>query len=133
MQGYVRAVGAQGVFVTLGRGVDARIRLSNLSDTFVEDPAAAFVPGQLVQGTVLSLDPARWVSAAWTSACTCCTSPVRNAGAPLAGSSERIVQGMRISLDLAGWLPALGVELVQPMQAAILSLDPARWGVRPFM
>ena len=59
MQGYVRAVGPQGVFVTLGRGLDARIRLSNLSDTLVDKPEAAFVPGQLVQGTILSLDPAR--------------------------------------------------------------------------
>ena len=62
VQGYVRAVGPQGVFVTLGRAVDARIRLSNLADTYVEDPAAAFVPGQLVRGTILSIDPARLVS-----------------------------------------------------------------------
>jgi hypothetical protein len=33
---------AQGCFVALGRGVDARVLLSNLSDTFVPAPAAAF-------------------------------------------------------------------------------------------
>jgi hypothetical protein len=32
----------QGCFVSLGRGVDARVLLSNLSDTFVPAPAAAF-------------------------------------------------------------------------------------------
>jgi rRNA biogenesis protein RRP5 len=40
--GYVRNCSQKGCFVSLGRGVDARVLLSNLSDTFVPAPAAAY-------------------------------------------------------------------------------------------
>lgn len=42
--GFVKATSKKGCFVTLGAGVDARVLLSNLSDTFVADPAKAFPP-----------------------------------------------------------------------------------------
>lgn len=42
--GFVKATSKKGCFVTLGSGVDARVLLSNLSDTFVTDPAKAFPP-----------------------------------------------------------------------------------------
>jgi hypothetical protein len=40
--GYVRNCSQKGCFVSLGRSVDARVLLSNLSDTFVPAPAAAY-------------------------------------------------------------------------------------------
>jgi len=54
--GYVRQCSPKGCFVALGRGLDARVLLSNLSDTFVPAPAAAFPPGALVRGRVLAVD-----------------------------------------------------------------------------
>jgi rRNA biogenesis protein RRP5 len=57
--GYVRDVGRQGAFVEIGRDLVARVRLSNLSQGFVEDPVAAFPVGQLVRGRVLSIAPGR--------------------------------------------------------------------------
>ena len=44
-----------GVFVTIGRGIDARVKLGQLSSTFVEDPAVAFPIGKLVKGRVISV------------------------------------------------------------------------------
>jgi rRNA biogenesis protein RRP5 len=56
--GFVRHVSPKGCFVSLGRGLDARVLLSNLSDTFVPAPAAAFPAGALVRGRVLAVDAA---------------------------------------------------------------------------
>ena len=56
--GYVRQCSPKGCFVALGRGLDARVLLSNLSDSFVPAPAAAFPPGALVRGRVLAVDAA---------------------------------------------------------------------------
>ena len=52
--GYVRHVSSKGLFVTLDRGRDARVKLSNMSDGFLEDPAAAFPEGALVRGRVIA-------------------------------------------------------------------------------
>ena len=60
MRGYVRAAGPQGVFLALGRDVSARVRLSNLADSFVDSPDKDFPVGKLVQGWVLRIDPARY-------------------------------------------------------------------------
>lgn len=46
--GFVKATSKKGCFVTLGEGVDARVLLSNLSDTFVADPAKAFPPARTI-------------------------------------------------------------------------------------
>ena len=55
VSGYVKSSGKIGVFVTLSRNIDARIKLRQLSDSFVEDPSSAFPPGTLISGTVLSV------------------------------------------------------------------------------
>jgi predicted RNA-binding protein with RPS1 domain len=55
VSGYVRGTSKYGVFVALAPGVDARVKMSNLADSFVEDAAAKFVPGQLIKGHVVSL------------------------------------------------------------------------------
>ncbi len=54
VRGYVRSVSPAGVFVCLSDSITARVRLSNLADTFVEDPKADFPEGRLVQGKVIS-------------------------------------------------------------------------------
>uniref|UniRef100_A0A383V4G5 S1 motif domain-containing protein n=1 Tax=Tetradesmus obliquus TaxID=3088 RepID=A0A383V4G5_TETOB len=56
VQGYVRSVSTKGLFVTLDRIRDARVKLSQLSDGFVEDPAAAFPVGSRVEGRVVSVE-----------------------------------------------------------------------------
>ena len=53
--GYVRGVSAKGLFVSLDRQQVARVKLSQMSDGFVEDPAAAFPPGTRVEGRVMSV------------------------------------------------------------------------------
>lgn len=63
MQGYVKNVSAVGVFVTLSSSVEARVKLGQLSDTFVEDPKAAFPVGQLVSGRILNVQGDRYVVA----------------------------------------------------------------------
>ena len=57
--GYVKAGGPAGVFVCLARNCEARVRLGQLSDAFVDDPAAAFPPGKKVTGRVLKVDGSR--------------------------------------------------------------------------
>ena len=59
VKGYVKAAGPQGVFVALSRDVTGRVRLSNLSSSFVEKPEQAFPVGRMVQGSVLRIDPDR--------------------------------------------------------------------------
>ncbi|KAK9832620.1 hypothetical protein WJX81_004603 [Elliptochloris bilobata] len=54
--GYISAVNASGAFLNLACDLTARVRLSNLADGFVQDPAATFPVGQLARGTVLSVD-----------------------------------------------------------------------------
>ena len=45
----------------LARDLTARVRLSNLADGFIPDPAAEFPVGRLVRGRVLSVDSNRRV------------------------------------------------------------------------
>ncbi|KAK9804637.1 hypothetical protein WJX73_002075 [Symbiochloris irregularis] len=54
VEGYVRAASQAGVFVTLARGLEARVRLANLSEGYVEDPVGSFPAGKHVKGWVLS-------------------------------------------------------------------------------
>lgn len=54
VHGYVKSVGRAGAFVALSRGLEARVKLGNLADGFVEDPEQAFPEGQLVRGRVIS-------------------------------------------------------------------------------
>ena len=55
VSGYVKSAGKMGVFITLGRSVEARIKLRQLQDEFVEDPAKSYPPGLFVQGTVMTI------------------------------------------------------------------------------
>ncbi|KAG2446158.1 hypothetical protein HXX76_000753 [Chlamydomonas incerta] len=54
--GYVKRCDAKGVFVALDRHRDGRIKLGNLSDGFIEDPAAAFPPGSRLEARVVALE-----------------------------------------------------------------------------
>jgi rRNA biogenesis protein RRP5 len=58
LHGYVKSATPKGVFVTLGRGLDARVKLSNLADAFVPSPETAFPPGSRVTGRVLAVETA---------------------------------------------------------------------------
>jgi rRNA biogenesis protein RRP5 len=58
LHGYVKSATPKGVFVTLGRGLDARVKLSNLADAFVPSPETAFPPGSVVTGRVLAVETA---------------------------------------------------------------------------
>ena len=62
VNGYVKSTSKAGVFVTIGRGVEARVKLGQLSTSFVDDPAAAFPPGKLVKGKILSVSGDRFVT-----------------------------------------------------------------------
>ncbi|KAI8105276.1 hypothetical protein M9435_000444 [Picochlorum sp. BPE23] len=55
VSGYVKSAGKMGVFVSLGRAVEARIKLRQLQDDFVEDPETSYPPGLFVQGTVMTI------------------------------------------------------------------------------
>ena len=56
LHGFVKSATPKGVFVTLGRGLDARVKLSNLADAFVPSPETAFPPGSRVTGRVLAVE-----------------------------------------------------------------------------
>ena len=56
VDGYVKNVTKGGVFVAVARDADARIKMCNLGDAFVENPAAAFPRGALVRGVVVAAD-----------------------------------------------------------------------------
>ncbi|KAJ7541483.1 hypothetical protein O6H91_10G061600 [Diphasiastrum complanatum] len=57
VQGYIKSVSSKGCFVTLARHIDARILLSNLSDSYTEDPSEAFPVGKMVKGRIISVEP----------------------------------------------------------------------------
>lgn len=60
--GYVKGAGKMGGFVCLARDCDARVRLGQLADKFVDDPAGEFPPGKRVAGKVLHVEGGRSVS-----------------------------------------------------------------------
>lgn len=53
--GYVKAASKYGVFVSLAKDLDARIKMSNLADSFVEDVNLAFPVGKRVKGHIVSV------------------------------------------------------------------------------
>lgn len=59
VQGYVKSASRAGVFVVLSRQLDARVRLSNLADSFVAEPEASFPPGKHVRGWIVSVEPGK--------------------------------------------------------------------------
>ncbi|WZY95790.1 rRNA biogenesis protein RRP5 [Brassica napus] len=56
IQGYVKNTMSKGCFIMLSRKLDAKVLLSNLSDTFVKDPEKEFPVGKLVTGRVLNVE-----------------------------------------------------------------------------
>jgi len=56
VSGYVKSTGKMGVFVVLSRHLEARIKLRQLSDDFVENPSQAYPPGKLIQGKVMAIE-----------------------------------------------------------------------------
>ena len=54
--GYVKAVSSVGVFVWITPNINGRVKLRQLSDTFIENPQAAFPEGRYVEGTIVDLD-----------------------------------------------------------------------------
>ncbi|CAO2824133.1 unnamed protein product [Amaranthus hypochondriacus] len=55
--GYVKNVTPKGCFIMLSRNIDARIKLTNLSDGYVEDPVKEFPVGKLLEGKIISVEP----------------------------------------------------------------------------
>lgn len=58
VRGFIRNVADKGVFVTLGHGITAFVRVSNLSDSYLKEWKNHFQRDQLVQGKVIVLDEA---------------------------------------------------------------------------
>ncbi|KAF8167718.1 hypothetical protein B0H34DRAFT_645870 [Crassisporium funariophilum] len=56
LRGFVKNVGEHGLFVTIGRGVDARVQIRELFDEYVKDWQSRFQVNQLVKGRILSVD-----------------------------------------------------------------------------
>lgn len=56
VRGYVKNIAEHGLFVTVGRGVDARVQIRELFDEFVKEWKPKFKENQLVKGRVLSVD-----------------------------------------------------------------------------
>ncbi|KAH7441212.1 hypothetical protein KP509_03G029000 [Ceratopteris richardii] len=56
VEGFVKNIVSKGCFVTLSRKIDARIKISNLSGTYVADPEIMFPVGKVVRGRVISFD-----------------------------------------------------------------------------
>ncbi|KAL4538228.1 hypothetical protein Ndes2526B_g03454 [Nannochloris sp. 'desiccata'] len=59
VSGYVKSSGATGVFICLARGIDARIKLRQLSDEFVENVGKLYPPGTYVEGSVMGVEGGR--------------------------------------------------------------------------
>ncbi len=59
VSGYVKSSGSTGVFVTVARGVDARIKLRQLSDEFVENVEKVYPSGVYVEGSVMGVEGGR--------------------------------------------------------------------------
>ncbi|EIW86889.1 hypothetical protein CONPUDRAFT_115715 [Coniophora puteana RWD-64-598 SS2] len=57
LRGFVKSVADHGLFVMLGRHVDARVQIKELFDEYVKDWKPRFKANQLVKGRILSVDP----------------------------------------------------------------------------
>lgn len=52
-KGFVKSISDNGCFVSISRSITARIKIAELSDTFVKDFKSMFTIGQLVSGTII--------------------------------------------------------------------------------
>ncbi|KAI0639642.1 U3 snoRNP-associated protein Rrp5 [Trametes polyzona] len=56
VRGFIKSVAEHGLFVTLGRDIDARVQIKELFDDYVKDWKSKFSVNQLVKGRILSVD-----------------------------------------------------------------------------
>ncbi|KAH9081576.1 nucleic acid-binding protein, partial [Lactarius deliciosus] len=56
VRGFVKSIPEHGLFVTLGRSIDARVQIKELFDEFVKEWKPRFQVNQLVKGRILSVD-----------------------------------------------------------------------------
>ncbi|KDQ63358.1 hypothetical protein JAAARDRAFT_694923 [Jaapia argillacea MUCL 33604] len=56
VRGFIKSVAEHGLFVTLGRQVDARVQIKELFDEYVKDWKTRFEANQLVKGRILSVN-----------------------------------------------------------------------------
>ncbi|KAI0066486.1 nucleic acid-binding protein [Artomyces pyxidatus] len=57
IRGFIKSIAEHGLFVTLGRDVDARVQIKELFDEFVKDWKPRFQVNQVVKGRILSVNP----------------------------------------------------------------------------
>ena len=100
--GYIASVGRAGAFVTLARGADARVRLSDLADGFVSDPASAFPAGTLVTGRVLSVDASGKVGLSLKAAGGGASAAAALAPGAVASGRVRRVEPFGVFIDIDG-------------------------------
>ncbi|KAF8560198.1 hypothetical protein OG21DRAFT_1401925 [Imleria badia] len=58
VRGFIKSVAEHGLFVMLGRGIDARVQIRELFDEYIKDWKGRFVVNQLVRGRILNVDTA---------------------------------------------------------------------------
>jgi rRNA biogenesis protein RRP5 len=56
IKGYVKNVASNGVFVSIGRNIAARVKIKDLSDSYIKDWKNLYKVGQLVKGKILSIN-----------------------------------------------------------------------------
>ncbi|KAJ7706378.1 hypothetical protein B0H17DRAFT_1192865 [Mycena rosella] len=56
VRGFIKSVAEHGLFVTIGRNIDARVQIKELFDDYVKDWKVRFTANQLVKGRILSVD-----------------------------------------------------------------------------
>ena len=56
VRGFVKNIAGNGVYVGIGRNVTARVKIKDLSDSFIKDWKNIFKIGQLVKGKIVSID-----------------------------------------------------------------------------
>ncbi|PCH33915.1 nucleic acid-binding protein [Wolfiporia cocos MD-104 SS10] len=59
VRGFVKHVAEHGLFVMLGRDIEARVQIKELFDAYVKDWKSHFTTSQLVKGRILSVDVAK--------------------------------------------------------------------------
>jgi rRNA biogenesis protein RRP5 len=104
VQGYVRSVSSKGLFLALDRAHTARIKLGQLSDGFIEDPAAAFPVGSRVEGRVLSVEHTKPQPSAAPEGAT--TGSSSSSSRPLEDDGVRVELSLR-SAESSGQLRTL--------------------------
>ncbi|KAK2461613.1 hypothetical protein APHAL10511_006076 [Amanita phalloides] len=56
VRGFIKSVAEHGLFVTIGRNIDARIQIKELFNEYIKDWKPRFQANQLVKGRILSVD-----------------------------------------------------------------------------